>query len=90
MHNDEFELLGSGEMNICENTIKRIKKTLGIFERKHGKTTDTFIAELKTGKLTVPPDLKDDYESWENSYESLKKWEELEREYEARPRKRNI
>ena len=37
--------------------------------------------ESKTGKLRDDPDLQEDYDAWQSSCESLKKWEELEQQY---------
>jgi hypothetical protein len=82
MHTDEFEISLSRELSVCKSTIQRIKKSLGILERKHNKTTEMFIDELRSGKLPDNPDYKDDYEAWRSSYESLKRWEELERQYQ--------
>jgi hypothetical protein len=82
MHTDEFEISLSRELSVCKNTISRIKKTLGILERKHNKTSEAFIEELLSGKLSPePPDYKDDCEAWKNSYDSLKQWEGLEQQY---------
>lgn len=82
MHTDEFEISLSRELGVCKNTIFRIKKTLGILERKHNKTTEVFIEELLSGKLSPDhPDYKDDYAAWRNSYDSLKQWEKLEQQY---------
>jgi hypothetical protein len=82
VHTDEYEISLNRELTVCKNTIQRIKKSLGILERKHNKTTEAFIAELKSGKLTQHPEFKDDYEAWQSSYDSLKRWEELEKQYQ--------
>jgi hypothetical protein len=82
MHTDEFEISLSRELSVCKSTIQRIKQSLGILERKHNKTTEMFIDELRSNKLPDNPDYKDDYEAWRSSYESLKRWEELERQYQ--------
>ena len=81
MHTDEYEISLNRELAVCKNTIQRIKKSLGILERKHNKTTEAFIAEYRSGKLTQHPEFKDDYEAWQSSYDSLKRWEELEKQY---------
>lgn len=81
MHTDDFEMSLYRELNVCKNTIHRIQKSLGILERKHNKTTDVFMQELLNNKLTGQPEYKDDYDAWQSSYESLKRWEELERQY---------
>jgi hypothetical protein len=82
LHTDDFEISLSRELNVCKNTIQRIKKSLGILERKHNKTTEVFIQELLNKTLTGQVEYKEDYEAWQSSYESLKKWEELERQYQ--------
>jgi len=83
MHTDEFEISLSRELSVCKNTISRIKKTLGILERKHNKTTESFIEELLSGTLSQDhPDYKDDYEAWKSSYDSLKQWEALQQQYQ--------
>ena len=82
MHTDEFEISLSRELSVCKNTISRIKKTLGILERKHNKTSEAFIEELLSGTLSPDhPEYKDDFEAWKNSCDSLKRWEELEQQY---------
>ena len=82
MHTDEFEISLSRELKVCENTIKRIKKTLGLMEQKHHKTTEAFIEEYRSGKLDADTENGDDYRAWENTYESLRKWQDLERQYQ--------
>jgi hypothetical protein len=81
MHTDEYEISLSRELGVCRNAIKRIGKTLELLEQKHGRTTEAFMDDVRTGKLRDDPDLKDDYGAWQSSYESLKKWEELEKQY---------
>jgi len=83
MHTDEFEISLHRELKVCENTIQRIKKTLGLFEQKHHKTTEAFIEEYRNGKLAVDTENADDYRVWEDSYESLRKWHDLERQYQV-------
>ncbi len=78
---DEYEISLARELNLCKNTIQRIQKSLGILERKHNKTTEVFIQELLDNKLTDRPEFKDDYDAWQSSYDSLKKWQELEQQY---------
>ncbi len=87
MHADEYEISLARELSVCKNTILRIKKTLGILERKHNKTTEVFIQELLNDKSTGHPEHQEDYDAWQSSYESLKKWEELERQYHEAFRK---
>ena len=82
MHTDEYEISLYRELSVCKNTIQRIKKSLGILERKHNKTTEAFIAEYKSGKLAQHSEFKDDNEAWQRSYDSLKRWEELEKQYQ--------
>jgi hypothetical protein len=82
VHSDEFEISLTRELNMCKNTIQRIQKSLGILERKHNKTTEVFIRELMNNSLTGQLEYKEDYDAWQSSYESLKKWEELERQYQ--------
>lgn len=82
MHTDEFEISLLRELKVCGNTIQRIKKTLTLMEQKHHKTTDTFIDEYRTGRLNDASDNKDDYSAWESSYESLMRWQDLERQYQ--------
>ncbi len=86
MHTDEFEISLSRELKVCGNTILRIKKTLGLMERKHRKTTETFIEEYKSGKPPADPGFRDEYRAWAASYESLKEWQRLERQYQEQYR----
>ncbi|MGE5808685.1 MAG: hypothetical protein ACM32I_06150 [Nitrospirota bacterium] len=81
MHTDEFEISLHRELKVCENTIQRIRKTLGMMEQKHRKTPETFIEEYRSGKLDKDKEQEDDYRVWESSYESLRKWQELEQQY---------
>ena len=82
MHTDEYEISLYRELAVCKNTIQRIKKSLDILQRKHNKTTEAFVQEFKSGKLTQHPEFKDDYEAWQSSFDSLKRWEELEKQYQ--------
>jgi len=82
VHTDEYEISLQRELAVCKNTIQRIRKSLGILERKHNTTTEAFIAALRSGKLARHPEFEDDYEAWQSSYNSLKRWEELERQYQ--------
>jgi vacuolar-type H+-ATPase subunit D/Vma8 len=87
---DEYEISLSRELSVCKNTIQRIQKSLGILERKHDKTTEVFMQELLSDTLTVNTEYKEDYDAWQSSYESLKRWEELERQYIEAFRKMKI
>jgi hypothetical protein len=84
---DEYEISLSRELNICKNAIHRIRKSLGILERKHNKTTEVFMHELLNNTLACVSEHKLDYDAWQDTYESLKKWEELERQYREEIRK---
>jgi len=79
MHTDEYEISLSRELAVCKSSIKKIKEFFAIMERKHNKTTTQFVEEYDSGKLAGS---RDEYEPWRNNYESLKRWEELERQYE--------
>jgi hypothetical protein len=80
MHTDEYEISLSRELAVCKSAMKRIKEFLAIIERKHGMSTEDFINKFRDG--TLSPEYRDDYEAWKNNYESLKQWEELQRQYE--------
>jgi hypothetical protein len=67
---------------VCKNTIQRIEESLGILKRKHDMTTEMFIDELQSNTLPDNPDYKGDYEVWRRSYESLKRLDALERQYQ--------
>jgi hypothetical protein len=45
-------------------------------------TTEMFIDELQSNTLPDNPDYKGDYEVWRRSYESLKRLDALERQYQ--------
>jgi hypothetical protein len=89
VHSNEFEITLSRELSKCKNTIQRIRKSLGILERKHDKTTEVFIEELLNNNLTDTAEYKLDYDAWQSIYESLNKWRELERHYEEELNKIN-
>ena len=82
MHTDEFEISLHRELGVCGGTIQRIKKSLQLLEHKHGKSTEAFIRELEGGALVSTPDTQDDYLAWQDTYESLKRWQALERQYQ--------
>lgn len=90
MNTDEYEISLSRELSVCKNTIYRIKKTLKLLEQKHNKKTEEFIQELNTAKQSPDPALNDDCEAWKSSYDSLKKWEALEKQYQEEYRKMKI
>ena len=60
--------------------LKQYEKTLELLEQKHNKATEVFMDERLRG-VTPPAAAQEDCEAWESSYLSLKKWEELEKEY---------
>ncbi len=80
MHIDEYEISLSRELAVCKNAMKRIKEFLAIIERKHNMSTEDFMNKFRDG--TLSPEHRDDYAAWKNNYESLKQWEELQRQYE--------
>ncbi len=82
MHTDEFEISLFRELKVCGNTIKRIEKFLDMMERKHKKSTASFIKEYRSGTLDREVEFKDDYTAWESNYESLRQWRDLERQYQ--------
>ncbi len=90
MHFHEFEISPLRELKVCGNTIQRIKKTLTLMEQKYHKTTDTFIHEYRAGRLDNDQEHKDDYSAWESSYESLRRWQNLERQYQEQLRTMKI
>ncbi len=82
MHTDEFEISLSRELNVCSSAIRRIRKSLDLMERKHKKTTDIFIEEYRSGKLQDDRRNKEDYAAWWSTCESLRQWQDLERQYQ--------
>jgi hypothetical protein len=82
MHTDEYEISLSRELSVCRKTIQRIRKTLQLLEHKHKKTTDAFMRDIAQGTVAESPEFKEDYDAWQSTYESLKKWEALEKQYE--------
>jgi hypothetical protein len=81
MHTDEFEISLSRELSVCKNTIMSIKKTLSVLERKHNKTTEVFMEELRRGNPSATRADEGDSAAWRDSYAALKHWEDLERQY---------
>jgi hypothetical protein len=79
VHTDEYEISLSRELAVCKSTIKKIKESFVLLERKHGKTTEQFVREFDDGKLT---DNQDEYRVWRDTYASLESWEKLERQYQ--------
>ncbi len=82
MHTDEYEISLSRELSVCRSTIQRIRKTLELLEQKHQKTTQAFLEDLAGGRTAEHPDFKEDYDAWQSSHDSLKKWEALEKQYQ--------
>ncbi len=83
MHTDEFEISLFRELKVCSNTIHRIRKSLSLMEEKHKKSTEIFMEEYRSGKLAADTNNSDDYAAWWSSCESLKQWQELERQYQG-------
>ncbi len=79
MHTDEYEISLNRERIVCRSSIKRIREFFAIMERKHKKTTETFVEAYDSGKLSGN---EEDFTAWRSNYESLKQWQELERQYE--------
>jgi len=81
MYTDEYEISLARELVVCKNTIRKIKKSLENLERKYNKSTKFFLNEFQSGTLAGHPDSDQDYKLWFAFHESLKKWEELEKQY---------
>ncbi len=82
MHTDEFEISLFRELKVCGNTIQRIKKSLSLMEGKHKKSTAMFMEEYRSGKLSADTKNQEEYAAWWSSCESLKQWQDLERQYQ--------
>ncbi len=82
MHTDEYEISLERELTVCKKMIQRINKTLELLEKKHNKQTAAFIAERKNGTLQANAVFEDDFQAWESSYDSLQRWQELEKQYQ--------
>jgi hypothetical protein len=82
VHTDEFEISLFRELQVCRNTLSRIKKTLDLMERKHRKSTEMFIEELRRGERPSDAATDDEFIAWRAAHESLLLWQDLERRYQ--------
>ena len=81
MHTDEFEISLAREIKVCESAIKRIRKTLSLLEQKYGSTTEDFLRRQEAGTLPGATEHATEFRVWRETWESLARWEELERQY---------
>jgi hypothetical protein len=72
MHTDEYEISLARELQACEKTIAKIRKTLARLEGKYKITTEDFVRRVEGGEIT---ECGKDFISWMKEYEALKKWE---------------
>lgn len=79
MHTDEYEISLSRELDVCEKKIKEIEKFLASMEKRYGIMTGSFVEGFVDGKIVVH---QDDFTSWKNHSEELKKWRDRKKEYE--------
>jgi hypothetical protein len=81
VHSDEYEIAISREIKVCESMIKRIKTTLSLLEQKHGRSTEDFLRDYRSGKIPVIEEFALDYRVWNETSESLQRWLDLEQQY---------
>lgn len=79
MHTDEYEISLSRELDVCNKTIRKIRKTLRKMEKKYDMPTEEFSEGYRKGRF--PADNKD-FEAWFNGYEALKSWEKRKADFE--------
>ena len=73
VHTDGYGISLYRELAVLENTVLRIKKSIGILERKYNKAMEALVEEYKSGKLAQYLEFEDDYEAWRSGYDSLKR-----------------
>lgn len=77
MHTDEYEISLSRELVVCKNAIRDIRKALAKLEQEYGMDTAKFVEGFASGNLG---DNKD-FTFWIAQYQSLKRWEDHQKEY---------
>ncbi len=80
MHTDEYEISLSRELDICKKKIEEIEKFLAAMEKRYGIKTGSFVEGFVDGKIVGH---RDDFTSWKNHSEELKKWRDRKKEYET-------
>ncbi len=79
MHTDEFEISLSRELSVCKNIIKKVERSLADMEKRYNLKTEVFVKEFHNGKIT---EINEDFITWLNNYETLKRWHDTMRQYE--------
>jgi hypothetical protein len=80
MHTDEYTISLSREIKVCESTIKRIRKTLDLFEQKYHIPSERFCKEQPAAETE---EAALDFRVWTDTCASLERWQDLERQYRA-------
>jgi len=79
MHTDEYEIALSRELDVCRKKINALQEKLFFREKKFNMSTEAFVKDFDEAKLTAH---NDDFISWFNDCEALRKWQERLKQYE--------
>lgn len=80
MHTDEYEISLSRELAVCRAKIRDIEASLAAMERKYSLRTSDFVESLQSGRTAGT---EEDSSVWLAHYEALRKWQDLQSQYEA-------
>ena len=74
---DELYISTMREIEVCRQSIRKLKKNLGRMEKKYHLGTAEFVERFNEGTL----EHSEDYVAWHTSCEGLKRWEERLKEF---------
>jgi hypothetical protein len=87
MDTDEYEISLSRELDVCNSTIRKIRKSLREMEKKYAMPTEEFAEAYQKGQLSAD---NKDFEAWFNGSEALRTWEKRKADFEAVYRRMKI
>jgi hypothetical protein len=79
MHTDEYEISLSRELNVCRKKVDALQKKLSFMEKKFNMLTGTFLKDFNDAKIDTH---NNDFISWFNDCDALRKWQESLKQYE--------
>jgi uncharacterized protein YllA (UPF0747 family) len=69
---DEIKITTRREIAVCEDAIRKLKKTIAVMEQKYHMSTAEFMKNVQAGADRS----RKDFVQWYESLEALTRWEE--------------
>ncbi len=80
MQTDEYTISLSRELAVCEGSIRKLRRALAELEKRHGSSTEEFLAGIRSGAIASQ---MEESRLWIDLAASLEVWTGRKEEYEA-------